>query len=103
MSQEILSLRKDGVVMHVSINNPPVNLINIRMVKELFGLVGQLNADHAVKVVIFQNSISADRFGWWRRFWCGFWLRLWWRFRDTRRGTSISIGNVSIITFFAFF
>lgn len=55
---EILSVRKDGAVMHVSINNPPINLMNIQMVKELFGLVGQLNFDPSVKVVVFESGVS---------------------------------------------
>lgn len=58
MSEGVLSIRTDGAVMHVSINNPPVNLMTIQMVKELFGLVGRLNFDPSVKVVIFESAVA---------------------------------------------
>ncbi|RQR43648.1 enoyl-CoA hydratase/isomerase family protein [Burkholderia sp. Bp9140] len=58
MSEGILSIRTDGAIMHVSINNPPVNLMTIQMVKELFGLVGRLNFDPSIKVVVFESAIS---------------------------------------------
>lgn len=58
MSQEILSTCRDGAVMYVSINNPPVNLMNVRMVKEMFELVGSLNFDPTVKVVVFESAIT---------------------------------------------
>ncbi|WP_321926414.1 enoyl-CoA hydratase/isomerase family protein [Burkholderia sp. BCC1998] len=58
MNEGTLSIRTDGAIMHVSINNPPVNLMTIQMVKELFGLVGRLNFDSSIKVVIFESAIS---------------------------------------------
>lgn len=58
MSEGILSIHTDGAVMHVSINNPPVNLMTIQMVKELFALVGRLNFDQTIKVVVFESAIS---------------------------------------------
>lgn len=58
MSDAVLSIRTDGAIMHVSINNPPVNLMTIQMVKELFGLVGRLNFDPSIKVVVFESALS---------------------------------------------
>ncbi|SDJ15808.1 Enoyl-CoA hydratase/carnithine racemase [Paraburkholderia steynii] len=58
MSEGVLSIRTDGAIMHVSINNPPINLMTIQMVKELFGLVGRLNFDPSVKVVIFESAVT---------------------------------------------
>lgn len=58
MSQKFLSVRQDAGIMHVAINNPPVNLLNGGMVKELFELVGQLTFDPTVKVVIFESALS---------------------------------------------
>lgn len=58
MSDGVLSIRTDGAIMRVSINNPPVNLMTIQMVKELFGLAGRLNFDPSVKVVLFESAVS---------------------------------------------
>ena len=58
MSQKFLSVRQDAGIMHVAINNPPVNLLNGGMVKELFELVGQLTLDPTIKVVIFESALS---------------------------------------------
>lgn len=58
MSAEMISITKDGAVMHVSINNPPVNLMNGEMVKQLLQLVGQLTLDPTTKVVIFESAIT---------------------------------------------
>ena len=58
MSQKFLSVRQDAGIMHVAINNPPVNLLNGGMVKELFELVGQLTFDPTIKVVIFESALS---------------------------------------------
>ncbi|WP_197672311.1 enoyl-CoA hydratase/isomerase family protein [Cupriavidus nantongensis] len=53
----MLATRVDGAVMRVSIKNPPVNLLNISMVKELFGLVGRLTVDPSIKVVVFDSAV----------------------------------------------
>jgi enoyl-CoA hydratase/carnithine racemase len=58
MSDAVLSTLTDGAVMHVSINNPPVNLMTIQMVKELFGLVGRLSFDPSIKVVVFESALT---------------------------------------------
>lgn len=58
MSEQILSVRQDGAIMHVALNNPPVNLMSIGLVQELFGLVGQLSADSVTKVVVFESAIA---------------------------------------------
>ncbi|AMR82035.1 hypothetical protein A2G96_30375 [Cupriavidus nantongensis] len=57
MSESLLATRVDGAVMRVSIKNPPVNLLNISMVKELFGLVGRLTVDPSIKVVVFDSAV----------------------------------------------
>ncbi|MGK5079168.1 enoyl-CoA hydratase/isomerase family protein [Janthinobacterium sp. HLX7-2] len=58
MSQQLLRVRSDGAIMHVSINNPPVNLVNGAMVQALFELVGGLTFDTSVKVVIFESGVA---------------------------------------------
>lgn len=58
MSEQTLSIRKEDAVMHVSINNPPVNLLSGAMVKEMFGLIGQLMFDPTTKVVVFESGVS---------------------------------------------
>ncbi|WP_343618478.1 enoyl-CoA hydratase/isomerase family protein [Ralstonia sp.] len=57
MSESLLATSIDGAVMRVSIKNPPVNLLNISMVKELFGLVGRLTVDPSIKVVVFDSAV----------------------------------------------
>ncbi|WP_227791637.1 enoyl-CoA hydratase/isomerase family protein [Burkholderia sp. BE17] len=57
MSESLLATRIDGAVMRVSIKNPPVNLLNVGMVKELFGLVGRLTVDPSIKVVVFDSAV----------------------------------------------
>jgi enoyl-CoA hydratase/carnithine racemase len=57
MSDPLLATRVDGAVMRVSIKNPPVNLLNVSMVKELFGLVGRLTVDPSIKVVVFDSAV----------------------------------------------
>jgi enoyl-CoA hydratase/carnithine racemase len=57
MSDQLLATRVDGAVMRVSIQNPPVNLMTIGMVKELFSLVGRLTVDPSIKVVVFDSAV----------------------------------------------
>lgn len=58
MSASVLSTRQEGAVKYVTLNNPPINLMSVQMVKELFGLVGQLNAEPQTKVVVFDSGIA---------------------------------------------
>lgn len=58
MSGSPISVTVEGAIMRVCINNPPVNLMTIAMVQELFALVGRLNFDSSIKVVIFESAIT---------------------------------------------
>lgn len=58
MNFETLSLREDGNVLTVSINNPPVNLINGQMVKELFMLGGSMMQRKDIQVVVFDSAVE---------------------------------------------
>lgn len=56
MSFSTLSLNQDGPILRVTLSNPPINLMNLKMTEELFQLTGRLIADPTVKVVIFDSA-----------------------------------------------
>ena len=56
MSFSTLSLNQDGPILRVTLSNPPINLINLKMTEELFQLTGRLIADPTVRVVIFDSA-----------------------------------------------
>jgi enoyl-CoA hydratase/carnithine racemase len=50
------SLNQDGAILRVTLSNPPVNLMGLKMVEELFQLGGRLIADPTVRVVIIDSA-----------------------------------------------
>jgi enoyl-CoA hydratase/carnithine racemase len=56
MTYQTLNLRRDGRILHVDFNNPPVNLMTIQMVRELFDLAGSLAFDQETAVVVFGSA-----------------------------------------------
>lgn len=58
MSYTTFSLHQDGAILRVKLSNPPINLLSLKMVEELFQLCGQLVMDTSTRVVIVE---SADR------------------------------------------
>lgn len=56
MNFQTLKLQQDGECLRVTLNNPPINLINIQMTQELFQLGGHLHTDPSVKVVLFDSA-----------------------------------------------
>lgn len=56
MNFKTLSLQQDGALLRVTLNNPPINLMNVQMVQELFQLGGRLHADPGVKVVLLDSA-----------------------------------------------
>ena len=56
MNFQTFSLKQEGAVLRVTLSNPPINLINIKMTEELFQLSGRLFADPTVKVVILDSA-----------------------------------------------
>jgi enoyl-CoA hydratase/carnithine racemase len=56
VSYSTLSLQQDGAVLRVQLSNPPINLLSLKMVEELFQLTGQLVADPNTKVVILESA-----------------------------------------------
>jgi len=61
MNFTTLSLQQDGELLRVSFKNPPVNLMSLAMVGELFQLAGRMQMDPGVKVVVF-DSLDPDFF-----------------------------------------
>jgi enoyl-CoA hydratase/carnithine racemase len=56
MNFSTFSLQQDGALLRVTLNNPPVNLMNGKMTEELFMLTGRLIADPSVRVVLFDSA-----------------------------------------------
>jgi enoyl-CoA hydratase/carnithine racemase len=61
MSYQTLKTRRDGGILFVDIDNPPLNLMTIEMVGELFDLAGSLAFDPQTAVVVF-GSANPDFF-----------------------------------------
>lgn len=61
MSYSTFSLKRDGAILRVNLNNPPVNLLSFKMIGELFQLSGELMVDTQTRVVILQ-SVDPDFF-----------------------------------------
>ncbi|MGB4059523.1 MAG: enoyl-CoA hydratase/isomerase family protein [Burkholderiaceae bacterium] len=56
MNFQTLKLQQDGALLRVTIQNPPINLMNVTMVQELFQLGGRLHADPSVRVVLLDSA-----------------------------------------------
>ncbi|WEH13001.1 enoyl-CoA hydratase/isomerase family protein [Streptomyces sp. VNUA24] len=56
MSYQTLSLRRDGRILYVDIDNGPLNLMTIQMVGELFDLAGKLVFDQETGVVVLGSA-----------------------------------------------
>ncbi len=56
MSFQTLKLQQDGALLRVTIQNPPINLMGVTMVQELFQLGGRLHADPSVRVVLLDSA-----------------------------------------------
>lgn len=50
------TLHQDGALLRVTFKNPPVNLMNGKMVEELFMLGGRLHTDPGVQVVLLDSA-----------------------------------------------
>ena len=53
---EFLKIRVDRGVAFVTIDNPPINLLSLELCAELVRLGGEILADDAVKVTVFDSS-----------------------------------------------
>lgn len=56
MSYSTFSLQQDGAILRVTLSNPPINLMSLKMIEELFRLSGQLVVDPTIKVVIMDSA-----------------------------------------------
>ena len=56
MTYQTLNLRRDDRILYVDFNNPPLNLMNVQMVGELFDLAGSLAFDPETAVVVIGSS-----------------------------------------------
>lgn len=56
MNFETIKVREDGEVLFVTIDNAPVNLMNIQMVQELFQLSGYLREATHIKVAVMDSA-----------------------------------------------
>ncbi|WP_191832514.1 MULTISPECIES: enoyl-CoA hydratase/isomerase family protein [Pseudomonas] len=53
---QTLVTRRCGGVLHVDLNNPPVNLLDARMTRELNALAKQAATDPGLKVIVFGST-----------------------------------------------
>ncbi len=53
---ETLDITREGGVATVSINNPPMNVINLAMGEDLIAACEELRADADVRVVVFRSA-----------------------------------------------
>jgi enoyl-CoA hydratase/carnithine racemase len=56
MNFQTLKLQQDGALLRVTLQNPPINLMGVTMVQELFQLGGRLHADPGVRVVLLDSA-----------------------------------------------
>ena len=56
MNFSTFSLNQEGALLRVTLENPPINLMSLNMVEELFQLAGRLHSDPSVKVVLFDSA-----------------------------------------------
>jgi enoyl-CoA hydratase/carnithine racemase len=56
MNFETLVLHQDGPVLTVTLSNPPINLMSLKMIEELFQLAGRLMPDRETRVVVFESA-----------------------------------------------
>lgn len=56
MSYSTFSLQQDGAILRVRLANPPINLLSLKMIEELFQLGGQLIVDRNTRVVIIESA-----------------------------------------------
>src|SRR5690242_2631649 len=56
MTYQTLNTRREGRVLYVDFDNPPLNLITLQMVGELFDLAGSLAFDQETGVVVFGSA-----------------------------------------------
>lgn len=56
MNFQTIKVREDGEVLHVTIDNAPINLMSIQMVQELFQLSGYLRQAAHLKVAVMDSA-----------------------------------------------
>ncbi|MFK0154745.1 enoyl-CoA hydratase/isomerase family protein [Streptomyces sp. NPDC090493] len=56
MNYNTLAVRRDGRILHVDFDNPPLNLMTVEMVGELFDLAGKLVFDQETSVVVLGST-----------------------------------------------
>ena len=56
MTLETLKVTRDGAVAAVEISAPPMNLLNVALVRDLVAFIQQAEADEALRVLIFKSA-----------------------------------------------
>jgi enoyl-CoA hydratase/carnithine racemase len=56
MTYQTLAVRREGRILHVDFDHPPLNLMTIQMVGELFDLAGKLVFDQETSVVVLGSA-----------------------------------------------
>ncbi len=55
---ECMKVKVDQRVAFVTIDYPPINLLDLKMMKELNRLGKELEGDSDVRVIVFQSSVN---------------------------------------------
>ena len=53
---ETLDITIEGAVLTATVNNPPINLMTIPLLRDLIHFTSEVEADEAIKAVIFQSA-----------------------------------------------
>lgn len=53
---QFLKIRKDRGVAFVTLDNPPINLLNMEMNSELLNLTTEISMDNEIKVIVFDSA-----------------------------------------------
>jgi enoyl-CoA hydratase/carnithine racemase len=56
MPYETLTVREDGGVLFVGIDNPPMNLLGPELVRDLVSLIHRAETDHTIQVLVFKSD-----------------------------------------------
>jgi enoyl-CoA hydratase/carnithine racemase len=56
MTSQLVIDRKNSDLWRITFNNPPINLIDLQTIRELSSLVGEMETDERLKVVVFRSA-----------------------------------------------
>lgn len=58
MKTQVLDIQVAGRVAYVSLNNPPMNILDMGLMMELGQFVGKVKDDEGISVIVFQSAVA---------------------------------------------